>query len=191
MKSEKVQRFMKLAGVSNIEELSECPPKLRLLGAQLLLSETLEYVIKGLGVTPVVNGQAISEPDGLDYTLSETKEPNRMEMLDGLADVAYTMFWNAVAFSLPLEEAYELVCDNNLEKFVPLDDVESDCSPEIAEQDWDCGSEVSWPKEVVKVSRLKVQGQWYAVGTDENGKVRKPSTYSSVNLQPLATQVRR
>ena len=181
---------MELAGVKNVEQLADCPPKLRLLGAQLLLSETLEYVIKGLGVTPSVAGQAISEPDGLDYSLSESKEPNRMEMIDGLADVAYTMYWNAVAFSLPLEEAYELVCDNNLEKFVPLEDSPTETTSDIPEDNWDCGKDVSWPKEVVKVKRLKVQGQWYAVGTDANGKVRKPSTYASVDLEPLVNQTR-
>ena len=121
MNSSKVRTFMQLAGTRLPADITQASPELRALAAQLLLSETLEYVIKGLGVTPVVNGEAVREPDGLQYVVESGSTVDPVEMIDGLADVAYTMYWNSEAFSLPLEEAYELVCDNNLEKFVPLE----------------------------------------------------------------------
>lgn len=61
----------------------------------------------------------VTEPNQLTYTA--TSEPDHEEMIDALADVAYAMYWNAPAFGAPLEEAFELVCENNLEKFVRLE----------------------------------------------------------------------
>ncbi len=182
MKADKISLFMELAGQSTREKLQSGDPKQRALGAQLLLSEVLEYVIKGLGVIPEFEGTKITAPDALSY--HPTSEPNHEEMLDGLADVAYTMYWNACAFGIPLEEAFELVCDNNLEKFVTLPDW-SDGERTLSNQEWDCGKSVSWPPEVVVVDVIKVRGAFYAVGKDARGKVRKPSTYASVDLQPL------
>jgi hypothetical protein len=105
-------------------------------------------------------------------------------MIDGLADVAYTMYWNACAFGVPLEEAFELVCDNNLEKFVRLSDWSS--PPRILEQsEWCCGANVRWPAEVTTVEVLQIDEAFFAVGKDSRGKVRKPSTYKSVDLSSL------
>lgn len=182
MKADKIALFMALAGQSTRDKLESDDPKQRALGAQLLLSEVLEYVIKGLGVIPEFDGKKITAPDELSY--HPTSNPDLEEMVDGLADVAYTMYWNACAFGVPLEDAFELVCDNNLEKFVLLEhwaDGERALSPE----EWNCGRDVSWPSEVVTVDVVQVDRAFYAVGKDARGKVRKPSTYTSVNLQPL------
>ena len=110
-------------------------------------------------------------------------------MLDGLADVAYTMFWNALAFGLPLEEAFELVCDNNLEKFVRLS-AWSSGEGTLPEDQWDCGCGAQWPEEVVRVEALRIKDDYFAVGKDKNGKVRKPSHYRSVELEELLSQPR-
>jgi hypothetical protein len=109
-------------------------------------------------------------------------------MIDGLADVAYTMFWNSCAFGVPLEEAFALVCDNNLEKFVKLVGW-SKGEGELARDDWHCGLEVAWPSEVATVSVLKIGADFFAVGKDARGKVRKPSTYRPVDLSRFLKEV--
>jgi len=184
MDARKIQSFMTLAGQSTQERLSIGDPKSRALGAQLLLSEVLEYVIHGLGVTPVVNGTPITAPDSLSY--ESGTEPDPTEMVDGLADVAYTMYWNACAFGIPLEEAFDLVCDNNLEKFVHLSQWR-DTERELASHEWHCELGVAWPSEVVRVEVLKVGDNFFAVGKDARGKVRKPSTYRPVDLSQLVS----
>jgi predicted HAD superfamily Cof-like phosphohydrolase len=117
MESNKIKKFMKLAGQPISNCFIESDLQTRKLGAQLLLSEVLEYVIDGLGIIPEANGVKITQPNEIKYTESDAK-PDKISMLDGLADVAYTMYWNAEAFGVPLEEGFELVCDNNLEKFI-------------------------------------------------------------------------
>lgn len=182
MNARKVQMFMQLAGQKSVEKLHGGDPAQRKLGAQLLLSEVLEYVIHGLGVIPTFNGQQISEPNQLKY--DAVKDPDFKEMVDGLADVAYTMYWNGCAFGVPLEQAFDMVCDNNLEKFVHLEGW-SKGEITLEQSCWDCGKGVSWPAEVERVNVIKVDGEFYAVGKDGSGKVRKPSTYKSVDLSAL------
>lgn len=182
MDSSKISLFMQLAGQTVQDKLTSGSPSDRALGAQLLLSEVLEYVIHGLGVVPEFAGTKITSPDALCYHAAEA--PDHEEMVDGLADVAYTMFWNACCFGVPLQQAFELVCDNNLEKFVKLSGwTRGECNLEQSE--WGCGGDVTWPPEVVSVSVLNVAGEFFAVGKDARGKVRKPSTYRPVDLAPL------
>jgi hypothetical protein len=152
------------------------------LGAQLLLSETLEYIIKGLGVVPNIHGNAVTDPEAVSYDV--VSDPSPIEMVDGLSDVAYTMYWNSLCFGIPLEDAYNLVCDNNLEKFVKLDTKSFEVGT-LSKERWHCDRGVSWPAEVTKVDVISVNGDLYAVGKDGRGKVRKPSTYRPVNLVPL------
>ena len=182
MDSSKIRTFMQLAGQGAQPKLTTGEPKTRALGAQLLLSEVLEYVIRGLGVVPHINGVPVTDPEAITYDPAHT--PHTEEMVDGLADVAYTMYWNECAFGIPLEKAFELVCDNNLEKFILLSDWQGEArSLETAE--WHCNANVSWPAEVVQVEILKVGSEFYAVGKDARGKVRKPSSYKPVDLSQL------
>lgn len=185
MHGHKIEQFLKLAGNEIPSSFEPGSIEKRKLGAQLLLSEILEYVIKGLGITPVFKGTEITEPDGLEYR-SKTSTPDHREMLDGLADVAYTMYWNSIAFGLPLEEAFELVCDNNLEKFVKLENWHDSIGP-LPQSEWHCGCNTMWPKEVTQVEVIKLENDFYAVGKDERGKVRKPSHYEPVDLTPLCS----
>lgn len=173
---------MALAGQEVAEKLTKGSVEQRKLGAQLLLSELLEYIIKGLGVTPEVKGVMIDHPEELTY--HAVSEPDTLEQIDGLADVAYTMYWNSCAFGIPLEEAFDLVCDNNLDKFVALGNFVSDVGV-LSSNQWHCGKEITWPKEVVTVLAVKIGNEFYAVGKDARGKVRKPSSYHSVDLKPL------
>ena len=182
MNSEKVKLFLELAGQGFSDKFIEDSPAKRELGAQLLLSEVLEYVIKGLGVTPSFNGVEITDADALRY--ESKREVNKVEMLDGLADVAYTMYWNSLTFGAPLEEAFDLVCDNNLEKFVKLDSW-SNGACVVEQNNWHLGCDVAWPKDVVKVEVISVAGDFYGVGKDERSKVRKPCHFKSVDLSPL------
>lgn len=182
MKGDKVKQFMELAGQKVEAALTTRSPEIRALGAQLLLSEVLEYVIKGLGVTPEFNGTKITDANSLKYLPKE--EPDPLEMIDGLADTAYTMYWNALAFGMPLERAYDIVCDNNLEKFVRMPNWNRGEVP-LESAEWDCGQEIVWPQEVVEVSVIQTSAGFFAVGKDRNGKVRKPSSYKQVDLTPL------
>jgi len=182
MNDAKIKLFMDLAGQKYSGKFDASDENKRKLGAQLLLSEVLEYVIKGLGVKPVFNGTEITDANGLEYLSGS--EPDKVEMLDGLADVAYTMYWNSVAFSAPLEQAFDIVCDNNLEKFVRLDNWQGR-EGAVDPENWHLKCETSWPQEVASVEVIQVQGTFYGVGKDKTGKVRKPSQYQSVNLEPL------
>ena len=183
MKKDKVEEFMRLGGQEIAKSLETGELDKRRLGAQLLLSEVLEYVIKGLGVIPSFNGTKITDANELEYH-DGGKNPDKIEMIDGLADVAYTMYWNAIAFGIPLDKAYDIVCDNNLEKFVALENWQESERP-LERNEWDCGLDIEWPEEVVEVSVLKVNSKFFAVGKDKNGKVRKPSSYDSVDLTIL------
>ena len=182
MKRDKVAKFMALAGQKLADNFHSGTEAERKLGAQLLLSEVLEYVIDGLGVTPEINGVKVTDPEAVHYHAE--RAPDQAEMLDGLADVAYTMYWNANAFGVPLEAGYELVCDNNLEKFVKLD-VWAKGLSELPPNDWHCRCNAGWPEEVVKVAVVELNGEWYGVGKDARGKVRKPLHFKSVDLSHL------
>lgn len=182
MDSAKIKTFMQLAGQGVQHKLTSGDPKTRALGAQLLLSEVLEYVIRGLGVIPQINGVPVTDPEAITYDPSNS--PDTEEMVDGLADVAYTMYWNECAFGIPLPQAFALVCDNNLEKFVHLTSWNGEARV-LQPNEWDCGVNVSWPTEVTHVEVLKVNGEFYAVGKDTRGKVRKPSSYKPVDLSAL------
>lgn len=183
MIGEKIAKFMALAGQIQTERLRFGTTEERKLGAQLLLSEVLEYVIKGLGIVPEFNGTRITDPNDLKYNSGEL-QPDKLEMIDGLADVAYTMYWNANAFGVPLEKAFDLVCDNNLSKFVRLHNWKEGAGP-LERDMWHCGCSIKWPGEVMQVEVLKHGTDFYAVGKDKNGKVRKPSNYQSVDLSCL------
>ncbi len=189
MQANKVKTFMTLAGQGTSTLYREGSDRERELGAKLLLSEVLEYVIKGLGVIPSFNGTPITAPDGLDYQALDRK-PDEIEMIDGLADVAYTMYWNALAFGIPLEEGFDLVCDNNLEKFVSIHSPEEGVTQlsSLDKDKWHLDRDISWPEDVVRVEIVKVEETHYAVGKDASGKVKKPSSYSSVNLGVLVSK---
>jgi hypothetical protein len=182
MKRDKVAKFMALAGQKLSDNFHGGSEAERKLGAQLLLSEVLEYVIDGLGVTPEINGIKVTDPEAVHYHAERSPDP--AEMLDGLADVAYTMYWNANAFGVPLEAGYELVCDNNLEKFVKLDSWAKGLV-ELPPTDWHCRCGAGWPEEVVRVAVVELNGEWYAVGKDARGKVRKPLHFKAVDLSHL------
>lgn len=180
--SDKVALFMQLAGHGQETRPDLASDELRVLGAHLLLSEVLEFVIKGLGVTPHIGDTPISDPEGIRY--KATHPVDTTMMLDGLADVGYTMWWNALAFGMPLARAYELVCKNNLEKFVLLGPWARGRT-ELPPEEWHCHLGIRWPDDVVTVAVIAVNGESYAVGKDAKGKVRKPSSYRSVDLTEL------
>src|SRR5947207_2427398 len=111
MKDDKIRTFISLTGRHASSSFDVGTESDRRLGAQLLLSEVLEYIVHGLGIIPEVDGIKLAEPEALSYAAVDL--PDREQMLDGLADVAYTMYWNSVTFGVPLEEAFDHVCDNN------------------------------------------------------------------------------
>lgn len=183
MQSDKVKRFMQLAGQQLNNDPREVSEEFKKLAAQLLLSETLEYLIKGLKVSIKVNGEVLTQYDDLEYSVID-QDVDLEEMLDGLADVAYTMYWNMLAFGTKLEEGFDLVCDNNLQKFVHLPDWSGDEGP-LDQSVWDLGKGITWPEAVTQVLVIKVDGTYYAVGKDQNSKVMKPSSFNPVDLSSL------
>ncbi len=182
MESNKVRKFLALSGQGVGQPFDPRDAKTRALGAQILLSEVLEYIVYGLGVTPSFNGQALTSPDGLSYEAGA--KIDSQEMLDGICDVAYTMYWNALAFGLPVEEGFELVCNNNLEKFVALPEWNKGRGV-LAQSDWHCGLDITWPAEVAVVEVVQIEHEYYAVGKDAKGKVRKPCHFRAVDLSGL------
>ncbi len=182
MNGDKVVKFIKLSGREISENCNFGSEKDRELGAQLLLSELLEYIIKGLGVSLTIDGTEIKDPESVKY--KSIRSPDKIEALDGLADVAYTLWWNALTFGLPVAEAYDMVCDNNLEKFVKLSSWNSG-SRELNKDEWHCNQDIKWPDSVVRVVSVPVGTEYYAVGFDASGKVRKPSSYKSIDLSSL------
>ncbi|MBX7143960.1 MAG: hypothetical protein K1X79_05870 [Oligoflexia bacterium] len=182
MNKNKVAQFLALAGQSARASFDARDEHTRKLGAQLLLSEVLEFVIKGLGVEPEIAGVRIQQADELNY--HAVNAPDQSEMLDGLCDVAYTMFWNSLAFGLPLEAGFDRVCDNNLEKFVALDSWANGLS-ELKSDEWHCHKNVAWPPEVTRVEVVSFAGKPYAVGKDARGKVRKPLHFKPVSFEGL------
>lgn len=184
MEAIKIRQFLELAGQRLAPNFEMGDEATRKLGAQLLLSELLEYIIRGLKVIPEYKGTAITDPESFTYKIDSSATPDKEEMLDGLADVAYTMFWNSESFGIPLEAAFDLVCDNNLEKFVKLEDWDRG-ELRLEQSEWHCNLNVTWPAEVTDVEVKKVAGKYFAVGKDARGKVRKPSCYKSVDLSAL------
>lgn len=182
MNSEKIEQFMLLAGQPVTAQFDPKTVEIRKLGAQLLLSEVLEYVVHGLGLTPIVDGVRIKDPNNI--TFEPHAEHDKVAMLDGLADVAYTMYWNSSAFGLPLEEGFDLVCENNLEKFVQLPSFNGPARA-LDQSEWPCNAGITWPKDVVEVHAIEYKGRYFAVGKDQHGKVRKPSSYRQVQLAQL------
>lgn len=185
MDGKSVEVFMRLAGQQLSRDFSVPGEGIRKLGSQLLLTELLEYIIHGLGVTPVINGTRVTKSEDVQFEI--TADVDRLEALDGLADIAYTLYWNALALGAPLEEAFKLVCKNNLEKFVKVDSA-AFATGELLRERWGCDADVLWPAEVVTVTVVNVDGALYAVGKDSRGKVRKPSTYAAVDLSGIIAQ---
>jgi hypothetical protein len=89
MKSDKVRQFIALAGNKMPAHATAGTLELRRLGAGLILSETLEFITRGLGLSPIICGQLCSDAQALEF--EHTASSDLEEMLDGLADVAYTM----------------------------------------------------------------------------------------------------
>lgn len=182
MKHDKVSQFMALAGQEQSRNFHTRDEATRKLGAQLLLSEVLEFIIEGLGVEPEINGTRISNAEALRYHCA--KSPNQVQMLDGLCDVAYTMYWNSLAFGLPLEAGFDKVCDNNLEKFVELGDWAQGME-QLPRELWHCHKNVTWPDEVTQVVVILFDKRPFAVGKDERGKVRKPAHFQAVSFEDI------
>lgn len=187
MNDKDVKLFMQLGSQKISSKLSGMDDTSRILGAKLLLSEALEYVIKGLGVIPSVNGQQITCGDSLTYEVGR-KEVDLVEMLDGLADVQFTAFWNKQRFGIPLEEAFEAVCKNNLDKFVPLPNDGSFKVGRLDKSKWDLGKGIKWGSDVVTVSCVEVEGRLFGVGQDEHGKTRKPSSFKPLDLTDVVNK---
>ncbi len=187
MEGKSIELFMRLAG-QNLPGSFVVPDEgVRKLGAQLLLTELLEYIIHGLGVTPTINGTRVTKSEDVSFEVSD--EVDLTESLDGLADIAYTMYWNAIALGAPLEEAFTLVCENNLQKFVKLDRANFSPGPLVNEL-WGCGEGITWPAEVMTVTAILIGEELFAVGKDGRGKVRKPSSYKAVDLSRLVSTYR-
>lgn len=108
-----VELFMRLAGQATPSEPTVPDEATRLLRAKLLMEETLETIIHGLGV-------------GVDYfrangtwKFSIVNPPNMVEIADGVADMIVVATGTALACGIKLEPIQQLVDEANLAKFAP------------------------------------------------------------------------
>jgi predicted HAD superfamily Cof-like phosphohydrolase len=99
--------------------------KTRKLRARLMMEEVLETINDGLGLKvwlPMKNTYGISGDTSLtleDIEFVEEKEPNLVELADGLADLVYVSYYGtANAFGLDMEPVFQAVQDSNMSKFI-------------------------------------------------------------------------
>lgn len=112
---DRVAKFMKLAGQATPAFTGTMDEHTRISRARLMLEETLETIILGLGVK-------LTNPDGSVIDLKTTRfeingELNVQEVVDGCADVHVVTTGTLVALGVPDEQLLELVDENNLKKF--------------------------------------------------------------------------
>ncbi len=114
----------------------------------------------------------VEEANELSGAVSEV---NDIDVIDGIGDVLFTALQLLDAGDhggYKVLQALELICDNNLTKF--LDDTEAGFLQAVYSQE-------AYKLENIDIRVLKRQGKLLLL--DQNGKVRKPLSYRSVNLK--------
>ena len=156
----------------------ECPDKptipsleVRKLRARLILEEALETVEFGLGIKVVatVNDCGANYCGAildLEFETSGGREPDMIELADGMADLQYVNLGTAVACGINLEPIFEEVCRSNDSKF------------------WS-GSEVDYVKNPSYSFRSVGDNEFCA--TDSGGKIMKSPSFRKPNLHPHLT----
>lgn len=108
-----VELFMRLAGQETPAVPTVPDAETRLLRAKLLMEETLETIVRGLGV-----GVDYFSANG-SWKFSIMGPPNMVEIADGVADVIVVATGTALACGIKLEPIQQLVDEANLAKFAP------------------------------------------------------------------------
>lgn len=120
---QRVEQFMRNAGQTAPETLTELSATDRLLRARLSLEEVLEKIVKGLGVAVAVqdkNGGLIHLGGIKDFRLSPGNIPfNLAEVVDGCLDMIVIATGTLVSLGVPDVHLQELVDEDNLKKFGP------------------------------------------------------------------------
>jgi predicted HAD superfamily Cof-like phosphohydrolase len=125
-KSEHYQRvlqFMRNAGQTAPETLTEQSATDRLLRARLSLEEVMEKIVKGLGVAVAVqdkNGGLIHLGGIKEFRLSPGNIPfNLAEVVDGCLDMIVIATGTLVSLGVPDVYLQEPIDEDNLKKFGP------------------------------------------------------------------------
>ena len=120
---QRVEQFMRNAGQTAPETLTELSATDRLLRARLSLEEVLEKIVKGLGVSVAVpdkNGGLIYLSSIKDFRLSPGNIPfNLAEVVDGCLDMIVIATGTLVSLGVPDVYLQEVVDEDNLKKFGP------------------------------------------------------------------------
>lgn len=149
----------------------------RLRRGQLMLEETLETLVKGLGLSLTHNDEVISWKD-LSLTHEEGHFYDPIETADGIGDINVVANGTAIEFGIPMPSIdHEIYC-SNMTKLVPCSCVVNQTGPE------GCGI----CNESGKVPIINGQTPGYREGEpgyDSSapvGKGLKPSTYTPANI---------
>lgn len=122
---QKVEKFMRLAGQECPEHPTMPTPEVRVLRAKLILEEAFELIEKGLGINIKTAGVPLpgtSDPYVIHFdclSFDPKREPDMIELVDGIADVSVVNIGTAVACGVSMAHPQDLVDENNLAKFGP------------------------------------------------------------------------
>lgn len=107
----RICRFMEKAGQTIRWKPTVPTYEERKLRAKLILEESLE-TIDALGFSVIVSGV-----DAKSHQLVELKEPNLVEIADGIADISVVSIGTTIACGIDIRPIIEMVDESNLAKF--------------------------------------------------------------------------
>jgi predicted HAD superfamily Cof-like phosphohydrolase len=122
---DRIKEFMRGAGQPTPESYHELTEAERVIRARLILEETLETIVLGLGVQVGVRGLhdvvQISRPENggkfmEQFVLNAEWEYDPVEFVDGVVDIHVVSRGSLIAAGIPDEAFQEEVDDNNLLK---------------------------------------------------------------------------
>lgn len=114
---EAVRKFMELAGQGLPEKPQPPDEDTRLLRAKLIFEEAMETIERGLGVSVRVQGHLTAPGINVEFLLTQGREPNMEELIDGVNDILVVSTGTALAAGIDPEKHQEAVDEANLRKF--------------------------------------------------------------------------
>lgn len=121
---EKITEFMVAAKQDIPTTITPMSDDVRRLRAHLILEECLETIVKGLGITNIVNENSFDvNLEGLleDMNVCHfeiTRPQNLIEIADGIADMEYVNTGTAVACGIDIQPIFDEVHRSNMSKFI-------------------------------------------------------------------------
>lgn len=141
--------------------------EVRILRAKLILEETLETILDGLGLN-IHQSNDLSAPHGMRFEFTECRPPNLVKIADGCADLRVVVVGTEIACGIDGEAAFREVMRSNMSKYY-------------------------WTPDELQKARLdgctvvKLDDGTHCV-TNEYGKVLKPAGYSPAQLEQFCKE---